>query len=606
MASYLGNENLKDSNVRVQWTKERLELLRKCKEDPSFFITRYIKVVTLAEGVTAFKLWAFQEKLIDTVHHNRFTICTMPRQSGKSTTMVAYFLHYILFNKHKKVGILANKRDTAIELLSRLQLAFELLPMWLQQGVKVWNKTRIELENGCVVEASATSAKSVRGKTYNIIFLDEFAHIENKLADQFWTSTFPVIASDASGIATKVIIVSTPKGLNLFYELWRDSNLDKSHPKYNRFVPVQVHYTEVPGREKPEWAQEMLAIMGEDRFNQEFGCDFLGSSSTLIAGRFLKLMEKMIQPCLYQQNGLDVWEDPKVDLDEATGVKSPHAYVICVDTARGKQLDYSALTVIDVTDSPYKVVAKYRSNKVPVTVFADQIVPIAKRYNNAHILVEMDGPGYQVADDLHHIHEYENILMVATKGRSGQILATGFGSTGKNVQRCVKMSTPVRRTGCANLKTLIETQKLIVIDKDIIDEFSTFSLKGEATGPTAKYEAEDGKHDDLVMTLVTFSWLTTQKHFRDLMESKIRESLLEDFAPNFEHDLTPYGWVMNGFEEEKPEKDPEIDGGKDLWRRVGDFNPYNDYDEDMERMRSNSRLDMDALERLNSYYGWSR
>jgi hypothetical protein len=202
--------------------------------------------------------------------------------------------------------------------------------------------------------------------------------------------------------------------------------------------------------------------------------------------------------------------------------------------------------------------------------------------------------------------EYENILMVATKGRSGQILATGFGSTGKNVQRGVKMSTPVRRTGCANLKTLIETQKLIVIDKDIIDEFSTFSLKGEATGPTAKYEAEDGKHDDLVMTLVTFSWLTTQKHFRDLMESKIRESLLEDFAPNFEHDLTPYGWVMNGFEEEKPEKDPEIDGGKDLWRRVGDFNPYNDYDEDMERMRSNSRLDMDALERLNSYYGWSR
>lgn len=601
MSQYLGNSNLKDSNVKVQWTKERLELLEKCKDDPGFFITRYIKVVTLAEGVSDFKLWDFQEKLITTVHKNRFTICTMPRQSGKSTTMIAYFLHYILFNKHKKVGILANKRDTAIELLSRLQLAFELLPMWLQQGVKVWNKTRIELENGCVVEASATSAKSVRGKTYNIVFLDEFAHIENKLADQFWTSTFPVIASDAAGTSTKVIIVSTPKGLNLFWELWRDSNLPPTDPKYNYFIPVEVHYTEVPGREKPEWAEKMLAVMGEERFNQEFGCEFLGSSSTLISGKFLKMMLKSCLPMIHTQYGFDVWEDPKVDVDPDSSTRSPHAYVICVDTARGKQLDYSALTVIDVTDTPYRVVAKYRSNTIPVTVYADTIVPIAKRYNNAYVLVEMDGPGYQIADDLHHIHEYENIMLVATKGRSGQILSTGFGNTGKNVQRGVKMSTPVRRTGCTNLKVLLETNKLAIVDKDIVDELSTFSLKGEATGPTAKYEAEDGHHDDLVMTLVTFAWLTTQKHFRDLMEAKIRQSLQVDYAPNFEHDLTPYGWVLSGIQEDQPEKDLEIDGGKDLWHRAGDTT-WARYEEDLHRAARN--YDPDAMERLRDHYGW--
>jgi len=434
--------------------------------------------------------------------------------------MVAYFLHYILFNKHKKVGILANKRDTAIELLSRLQLAFELLPMWLQQGVKVWNKTRIELENGCVVEASATSAKSVRGKSYNILFLDEFAHIEKKLADQFWTSTFPVIASDTTGKASKVIIVSTPNGLNLFWEIWRDSQLDPQDKKWNHFKNVEVHYTEVPGRESPEWAEQMISIIGETRFQQEFGNEFLGSSSTLISQRFLKMLSQNARSPKYSQNGLDVWEDPQVDIIPETKLRKPRPYVICVDTARGRQLDYSAFTVIDVADSPYRVVAKYRSNEVPVQLYADKILPIAKKYNNAYVLIEMDGPGYQVADDLHHIHEYENILMVATKGRSGQILATGFGNSGKNVQRGVKMSTPVRRTGTANLKTLVETLRLEIIDPDIVGELATFALKGDNTGALARYEAEEGHHDDLVMTLVSFSWLTTQKHFRDLMDAK--------------------------------------------------------------------------------------
>lgn len=585
--TYLGNSALKDANVKVAWTPERIDKLKKCAEDPNYFIINFIQVVTLDEGITPFKLWDFQSKLVDTVDKNRYTICVMPRQSGKSTTMIAYFLHYILFNKYKKVGILANKRDTAIELLSRLQLAFELLPTWLQQGVKVWNKTRIELENGCVIEAHATSGASVRGKTFNIIFLDEFAHIEPKLAEKFWTSTYPVITR---GKTSKVVIVSTPNGMNLFYEMWTHANLPKDHEKWNQMVPVEVHYTEVPGQEDPAWAQKQVSVMGQERFDQEFGCEFLGSGTTLIAGKFLKTMISL--PSLHSQNDLDVWKDPAVTIQD-DGIKIPHAYVIAVDTGRGVKLDYSAFTVIDCTDAPYEVVAKYRSNVVPTVLFADQIIPVARRYNNAHILVEMDGPGYQVADDLHHIHEYENIMMVATKGRSGQILSTGFGNTGKNIQRGVKMSTPVRRTGCVNLKTLIETKRLLVFDSDIKQELSTFSKKGD------KFEAEEGKHDDLVMTLVAFSWLTSQKHFRDLLEAKIRQSLQVEMIDHFDHDLTPYGWIQNGLEKDKGIK-IEGDPKKDLWKSAQSAT-WNHY---AERERQKATIDRSALHRLEQH-GWS-
>jgi hypothetical protein len=309
-------------------------------------------------------------------------------------------------------------------------------------------------------------------------------------------------------------------------------------------------------------------------------CEFLGSGATLINGRILKLMP--IMPPKYSQNGLDVYKDPTRTKDE------PRVYVIAVDTARGRQLDYSAFAVIDVTTSPYEVVAKYRSNTVPPILFADQIVPIALRYNNAFIIIEMDGPGFQVSDDLHHIHEYPNILYVATKGRSGQILATGFGHTGKNVQRGVKMSAPVRRTGCANLKTLIETNRLLIYDNDIKSELSTFELKGD------KYQAAEGHHDDLVMTLVTFSWLTTQKHFRDMMEASVREDLEGQFSSQLEHDLTPYGWV-----ESHQEAEEVVLTEKDIWKSA----QSDIWDQYAEQELQRASIDMDRLKNLEKA-GW--
>lgn len=584
--TYLGNSQLKDINVKIQFTEYRKQEFFKCAEDPIYFITKYIQVFTVDNGIQPFTLWDFQQKLIETVHDNRFIICKMPRQTGKSTVMIAYFLHYILFNKDKKIGILANKRETAIELLSRLQLAFELLPQWLQQGVKTWNKTSIELENGCRIEAHATSAASVRGKTYNIIFLDEFAHIESKLAERFWTSTYPVISS---GKSTKVIIVSTPNGMNLFYDLWTKAELPHIHKDWNQFVTQEVHYSEVPGRDE-EWARKTISVMGQEKFDQEFGVEFLGTGTTLIGGRFLKTMET--ENPLHSQNNLDVYDDPQFEVDEATGLKKSHVYVMCADTAYGKALDYSTFTIVDVTNSPYKVVAKYRSNTIPPTAFADVMVPIGRKYNNAYILIELDGPGNQVADDLQHIHEYENIFTVGSSGRSGQMLSTGFGPKAKTVQRGVKMTEPVRRTGCANLKTLIESKRLLIPDQDIKFELSSFSLRGN------RYEAEEGKHDDLVMTLVCFSWLYQNKHFRDLMDAKVRQSLVLEYEPQFDHDLTPYGWVDDGRNGKKAELDDDMPG--DLWISA-DSEIFGNY---REEELNKQRYEQKTMDRLKTYFDW--
>jgi hypothetical protein len=368
--------------------------------------------------------------------------------------------------------------------------------------------------------------------------------------------------------------------MNLFYDLWIKANLDHSSEKWNQFYPFEVHYSEVPMYAKPGWAEKTISVIGEERFQQEFSNEFLGSGATLINGRFLKMLP--ILPPLYSQNGLDVYKDPIRSKDE------PRKYVIVIDTARGKQLDYSAFVVVDVTTSPYEVVAKYRTNTIPPILLADQIVPIALRYNTAFILIEMDGPGYQVSDDLHHIHEYPNMLYVATKGRSGQILATGFGHTGKNVQRGVKMSTPVRRTGCANLKTLVETNRIKIYDNDIKLELSSFELKGD------KYQAAEGHHDDLVMALVSFSWLTTQKHFRDLIESSVREDLQAEYGPQMDHDMTPYGWV-----EEHMDAEEVVITDKDIWKSA----QSDIWDEFSERERRHGSIDMERLNRLQES-GW--
>ena len=344
-ATYLGNPNLKKANVTQEWTKKELFEYKRCMDDPLYFIQTYVKIVSLDEGLIPFKMYNFQKEMVGTFHNNRFTICKLPRQSGKSTTMISYLLHYALFNPSVNIAILANKAATARDLLGRLQLAYEHLPKWLQQGVMSWNKGSLELENGSKILASSTSASAVRGGSYNIIFLDEFAYVPSNVAEQFFSSVYPTISS---GKSTKVIIVSTPHGMNMFYKLWTDAEEER-----NGYIPIEVHWSEVPGRDE-KWKKETIANTSEQQFNTEFECEFLGSIDTLISPH--KLRSLTYKTPIQSNAGLDVYEKPK---EKST-------YVLTADVSRGTKNDYSAFIVFDVTTVPYRIVAKFRDNETQV------------------------------------------------------------------------------------------------------------------------------------------------------------------------------------------------------------------------------------------------
>ena len=529
---YLGNPNLKKANTRIEFTQDQIEEFIKCKEDPVYFAKNYIKIVSLDEGLVSFNLYKFQEKLIRRFHENRFNICKMPRQTGKSTTVVSYLLHYALFNDSVNIGILANKASTARELLARLATAYENLPKWMQQGILVWNKGNIELENGSKILAASTSASAVRGMSFNILFLDEFAFVPNHIADSFFASVYPTITS---GKSTKVIMVSTPHGMNHFYRYWHDAERGK-----NEYIATDVHWSEVPGRDAV-WKEQTIANTSEQQFKVEFECEFLGSVDTLI--NVSKLRSLVYEdPIKRNSKGLDVYEEPITE----------HDYIVTVDVARGVGIDYSAFVIFDITTFPHKVVGKFKNNEIKPMLFPSVIYDVAKAYNNAFILCEVNDIGDQVASILHYDLEYQNILMCAMRGRAGQIVGQGFSGT--KTQMGVKMSKTVKKIGCSNLKTMIEDDKLIFNDYDIISELTTFIQKSNS------FEAEEGCNDDLAMCLVIYAWLVAQDYFKELTDQDVRKRIYEDQRDQIEQDMAPFGFIMDGTEEES-----FVDADGDRW-----------------------------------------
>ena len=516
---YLGNPNLKKANTSIEFTEENIIEFLKCKEDPVYFANNYIKIVSLDEGLTQFHPYDFQEKLIHNFHNNRFNICKMPRQTGKSTTVVSYLLHYAVFNDSVNIGILANKAATARELLQRLQTAYENLPKWMQQGILSWNKGSMELENGSKILAASTSASAVRGMSFNILFLDEFAFVPNHVADSFFASVYPTITS---GKNTKVIIVSTPHGMNHFYRMWHDAERSK-----NEYIPTEVHWSEVPGRDS-KWKETTIANTSEQQFRVEFECEFLGSVNTLINPA--KLKNLVYENPIKRNAGLDIYEDPKEN----------HNYLMTVDVARGIGNDYSAFIVFDITEFPYKVVAKYRNNEIKPMLFPSIISEVGKGYNNSWLLIEVNDIGDQVGSILHYDLEYDNILMASMRGRAGQVVGTGF--SGKKSQLGVRMTAAVKKLGCSNLKTMMEDDKLLTTDYEIISELTTFAQKGNS------FEAEEGCNDDLAMCLVIFSWLVAQDYFKEMTENDVRKRIYEEQRNQIEQDMAPFGFIETGFE----------------------------------------------------------
>jgi len=534
---YLGNPNLKRANTQIEFTQDQIMEFLRCKANPVYFAKQHVKIVTLDEGLKGFQPYDFQEGLINNFHEHRFNICKMPRQTGKSTTVISYLLHYLLFNDSVNIGILANKAATARELLGRLQTAYENVPKWMQQGVLSWNRGSLELENGSKILAASTSASAVRGMSFNILFLDEFAFVPNHIADSFFASVYPTITS---GKSTKVIIVSTPHGMNHFYRMWHDAERSK-----NEYVPTDVHWSEVPGRDS-KWKEQTIANTSDQQFRVEFECEFLGSVDTLIAPS--KLRSMVYQTPEKRSAGLDVYVDPQKE----------HDYVITVDVARGVSKDYSAFVVIDITEFPHAVVAKYRNNEIKPMLFPTIIENVGKKYNDAFLLCEVNDIGDQVASILNYDLEYKNLLMCSMRGRAGQVVGQGF--SGKKTQLGVKMSKTVKKVGALNLKTLIEEDKLLSCDYDIMSELTTFIQKSNS------FEAEEGCNDDLAMCLVIYAWLVQCDYFKELTDQDVRKRLYDEQRNQIEQDMAPFGFMDDGLD-----SDSFVDAEGDQWFKADEY-----------------------------------
>jgi hypothetical protein len=454
---------------------------------------------------------------VDSIDHTYYTNDIL---SHNTTTSAAYILWYTLFQENKTVAVLANKATAAREVLNRYQLMYENLPSWLQQGVVTWNKGDVELENGSKIFTSATTASGIRGRSVNMLYVDEAAIIPNTVAEDFFTSVYPTISA---GETTKILLSSTPLGYNHFWKFWNDAENDR-----NDFVPLFIHYSEIPGRDE-KWADEQKRQLGELKFNQEVLCKFLGSSLTLINADVISRMS--LAQTVYSKDGLDVYEKPQ----------KGHTYVIVADTAKGVGGDYSAFTIIDITEVPYRMIGKYRNNTISPLLYPNVIYEAGRRYNNAYVLVEVNS-SEQVPHILYQELEYENILFV-NRSTNSQVVSGGFG--GGKTQLGVNTDKRVKRIGCHNFKSLVEENKLIIEDADTISEISTFiETKGS-------YSADDGYHDDLVMSLVLFSWLTTNPYFKDLNNVNLRDIMYRKQMQAIEDELTPFGVYDDGNHEEK-------------------------------------------------------
>lgn len=543
---YNGNPALRKAYTAIAMTQHQIDEYTKCVNDPVYFIRNYMKIVALGKGIVPFDLYAFQDDMVIKFINNRFVICKIPRQSGKTITVVAYLLHSILFNKNYNIALLAHKGSAANSILARLKLAYENLPTWLQSGIIEWNKGNIELENGSKISAFATSADGLRSGSYDVVLLDEYAFVPDNIAEAFMTSTYPVITA---GDKTKIIIVSTPKGMNHFYTAWM-----KAKKGLSNYIPIEVHWSAVPGRDQT-WREETIRNTSEEQFKQEFECEFLGSSSTLIsATKIEQMMAGMINP-MTLNNSLSVYAEPQIG----------KTYVISVDVSEGQEQDFSAFSVIDVSQLPYIQVAKYRNNKVLPLLYPTEIYTVARKYNDAFILVEINSIGMQVADILHNELAYENLIKIQADAKTGQHMTPGFT---KKIQFGLKQSTQTKKIGCANLKALIENDKLLIFDSDTISEFTSFTVH------KTSYAAEPGKNDDMVMTLVNFGWLTAQRVFKENVNSDIRQALQKQLLNLMDEDMVPFGFIDDGI------NDPDdFDNKGEKWvedrMRVYPFDDFN-------------------------------
>jgi hypothetical protein len=526
---YLGNPLVKRDGVQQTFSQDELNEYIKCMNDPAYFARKYIKIINLDEGLVPFDLYPYQEQMFNHFNNNRFSIVLACRQSGKSISSVVYILWYAIFKPEQTIAVLANKGATAQEMLGRITLALENLPFFLQPGCKTLNKKSIEFSNNSRIVAAATSGNSIRGMSVNLLFLDEFAFVENDAT--FYTSTYPVISS---GKSTRVIITSTANGLgNVFHKLW-----EGAVQTTNEFKPFRVDWWDVPGRDD-EWKRQTIANTSELQFDQEFGNNFHGTGNTLINANAL-LALKAKEP-LYTMNNVRVYETP-IKREKDYPESKDHTYMMTVDVAKGRGQDYSTFTIVDVTVKPYKQVVTYRDNLISPLLFPDVIYKYANLYNKALVVIENNDAGQVVCNGLFYDLEYENVYT------SNGVKADAIG---------VYMDKKTKKIGCSHIKDLVEQKKIEIIDADTIVEMSTFVAKGQS------YEAMPGMHDDLMMNLVMFGWFAATPMFQESVDGTMREYIYSQQVKQIEDEVLPFGFNDDGREDLEP---IHIDNEGQVWR----------------------------------------
>ena len=505
--SYLGNVNVKKDGIQQEWTEGSLLEYQKCYNNPVYFAENHLKIVSLDEGLVPFELYPYQEKMFNHFTDNRFSIVLACRQSGKSISVCAYLLWYVLFNPEKTVAILANKGAVAREMLSRVTLMLENIPFFLQPGCRALNKGSLEFSNNSRIIASATSGSSIRGLSVSLLYLDEFAFVEK--AGEFYTSTYPVISS---GTDTKIIVTSTANGIgNTFHKIW-----EGSIQGVNEYSNFRVDWHDVPGRDE-KWKEETINNTSQIQFDQEFGNTFFGTGNTLVNAQTL-LDLRARNPIKILENGdCLIYKEP---------IKK-HDYILVADVSKGRGQDYSTFSLIDINVRPFEQVVVYRNNTISPLLFPNIIYKYANVYNKAYCIVESNDQGSVVCNGLYYDLEYENVHVESA------IKANAVG---------IDINIKSKRLGCSALKDLLENNKLKIVDEQTILEISTFEAKGQT------FQASVGNHDDLVMNLVLFGYFVSSAYFSNLTDLNLKDIIFNKKMKEINEDIVPFGFIDDGTE----------------------------------------------------------
>lgn len=502
---YMGLPNLKRANIKMQLTREIVAEWKRCRDDIVYFAETYCAITHIDYGTIKVQLRDYQRDMLEIMAAKRMTCCNLSRQLGKTTVVAIFLAHFVCFNKDKAVGILAHKGSMSAEVLDRTKQAIELLPDFLQPGIVEWNKGSIELDNGSSIGAYASSPDAVRGNSFAMIYIDECAFIPNFI--DAWLAIQPVISS---GRRSKIIITTTPSGLNHFYDIWTAAVEGKSG-----FTPYTAIWNSVKERlyndedvfdDGWQWSLQTISASSLEQFKQEHCAEFHGTSGTLISGMKLANMEWIeVTP---DSHGFYKFKEAEAD----------RKYIATLDSAEGRGQDYHALNIIDVTTSEWEQVGVLHSNTISHLILPDIIIKYLMEYNEAPIYIELNSTGVSVAKSLYMDLEYENVICDSM------------------VDLGMKQTKRSKAVGCSALKDLIEKDKLIIHHRATVQEFRTFSEKG------VSWAAEDGYHDDLIMSLVIFAWLTTQQKFADFADKdemrlasevfkRELEDMNDDYAP---------------------------------------------------------------------------